>query len=318
MKNKIFLFVLYILLIFLIVSCSEKSTNPVPPVNLNEITNPPGGNISKLAINSSGDFFAITSSGLFISEDEGSTWVSLLNTASDIIINSDEYIFVKQYFFNEFNLIRSTDNGATWTDLVSTNPYLPRLSVDGLDNIYAFGTTLDKSTDLGMTWEEIYNSNLNNVYAENNTLIIIGIPGLLIGELLYSTNNGSIWNQTNYQINLSTFYKLGSTIFAGGISNNDIGGGVHKTTDDGLNWHSVGLGRTSINSFISNNQNQLLAGTDDGIYLTPDEGGNWQIILTDSIVTTLMKDSRGYLYAGTDKGTFLRSTNGGMTWEFGK
>lgn len=314
--QKFFKILLLLVTASLIISCSENTTNP-PVEELNDITNPEGGYINKLTINSEGDFFAGTPYGLFISSDRGSTWnslTSMINTildVKDVLITSDNHIFI---ICNSFEIFRSTDKGVTWTYATTSSRTDYSVKEDLSGNLYACGGDLFRSTDDGSTWEIFRNGTVYNICFPNDSLIIIGIPGIIGGEVSYSSDNGNTWLATGSYINVSEFFLYSSLVFAGGFLGFEGGGGVYKSTDYGIHWESCGFDYRSVLSFTTNKQDNLFVGTSDGIYYTENEGTTWQKVLPDSIVTTLMKDNQDFLYAGTDKGTFLRSTDNGITW----
>ena len=101
-------------------SCSDKSTNPTG--ELNDLTNPAGGRINKLVIDSRSNFYAGTPAGLEQSTDYGKTWKSLtksINTVLNVLeieVTSDNYIFISSYSFNSFSLLRTSDNGTSWSE----------------------------------------------------------------------------------------------------------------------------------------------------------------------------------------------------------
>jgi len=316
MKRNEFSISIILLICCIIFSCSEKSTNP-PIEEFNDITSPPCQWINELEINSRGDFFAATSNGFFISTDRGSRWDTLrLGTAVSILkLTANDVIFISYYSLNASVLLRSTDNGSSWTSLPHPLFFLISIETDISGNIYISGVGgLFKSTDLGDSWEEIYHGVVYDVCIPDDNTFIIGIPGTFVGEILYSTDNGISWDSTGHNVNVPAFYVFNAIIFAGGIFGDEGGGGVHKSSNGGINWEAIGLNKTSITSFITNKLNQLFIGTDEGIYFTDDNGTSWQNVLADSVVTTLMKDLRDFLYAGTNKGTFLRSIDNGITW----
>jgi len=306
-----FLFLLLSFTFITITSCDEESTNF--PIELNDISSPPGSYINKLAINSRGDFFAVSSNNLFISTNRGTSWDTLANSADEILITSDDYIFIRRYMVNGTALYRSSNSGKSWTEILLDEFYIASITEDQNGNIYACGRGLRKSSDNGNTWEMIYQGNVFNAGITNSNTIVIGIPGHFVGQLWFSSDNGISWDSTGYYINFPTFCNYKTFIFAGGLFGDEGGGGVHKSSD-GIIWKSCGLSQSSVTSFISNRQNKLFIGTSEGIYFTEDEGRTWQNVLVDSVITTLMKDEFGYLYAGTIYGTFLRSTDNGLKW----
>jgi photosystem II stability/assembly factor-like uncharacterized protein len=320
MKRKHFFVLIILLICCLVYCCTEKSTNPPPPPppdELNDINNPPGTYINKLAINSIGDIFAATSDGIFISTNRGSRWDTLrLPPAVSILkLTANDVIFISYYSLNASTLLCSKDNGSSWTSLPHPLFFLLSIETDISGNIYISGVGgLFKSTDLGNNWEQLYNRNTYELCILNDSTFVIGIPGSFVGEILYSSDYGNSWDSTDHHVNVIEFYKYNSIILAGGSWGDEGGGGVHKSTDGGICWQSSSLERNSVSSFITNNLNQIFIGTDAGIYFTDDQGTSWQNVLADSVITTLVRDSKDYLYAGTNEGTFLRSTDNGMTW----
>lgn len=320
MKRNKLLIPIVLLIYCLVNSCTENATIGPPQEEINDITSPQCQWINVLEVNSSGDFFAATSNGLFHSNDNGSSWNLItfpfagIKDINELKIASNNYIYVPFYSLNASYLLRSTDNGNTWTEIRSTLGFISSIEEDQNGNIYYCEHGLYKSSDEGNSWHQLYNEGVYDVIVPNDTMIIIGVPGTFTGHLMYSPNNGSTWQTTSYNVTVLEFYKYGTIIFVGGVFGDEGGGGVHKSTDEGINWESCGLGFNSVTSFITNKLNQLFIGTDEGIYFTDDEGTSWQNVLSDSVVTTLMRDSKNYLYAGTNNGSFLRSTDNGITW----
>ena len=299
-------------------SCSDKSTNPTG--ELNGLTNPAGGRISKLVIDSRSNFYAGTPAGLEQSTDYGKTWRSLtksINTVlnvSDIVVTSDNYIFISSYSFNSFSLLRTSDNGTTWTELPMNMLSISSIRKDSDDNIYICGESLQKSTDKGDTWQEIYNDVVYDVCFPNDSIMVIGTTGVFTGQILYSTNDGNYWQPTGYNSDINELYTNNSSVYAASSINNDGISGVLKSFDGGLNWISIGMEQSSIISVISNSSGQALCSTLDGIFLNNGGGINWQKVLADTTVLTFMRDDKNFLYAGTNNGDFLRSTDNGMSW----
>ena len=109
--------------------------------------------------------FAATSSGLFLTQDNGSTWVRLydgpcLAIAVDPFDSSRLYLSVDAVpaLRAAPQLYRSTDGGANWTSIYSNSPLAARITslaadpnVRGL--LYGAGPWMFRSTDGGDTWD---------------------------------------------------------------------------------------------------------------------------------------------------------------------
>ena len=322
MKRNEIIIPIILLICCIITSCSERSTNPSVVEELNDITSPPSNWIKVLVVNSSNDFFAGTINGLFRSTDKGSNWdlltlpYSLFHDINEVKITSNDDVYAPSYSLNIVYLLRSTDNGNTWFVILETpGGSIKSIEEDQYGNIYYCGFGLLKSTDYGNEWQNLFSGGVGDVCIPNDSTIVIGVPGSFHGQILYSTNSGISWDSTHYGVTVLSFYQYNSLIFTGGSFGDEGGGGVHKSTDGGISWEFCGFGLNSVTSFVTNNKNQLLCGTDRGIYLTDDLGATWQNVLADSFVTTLMRDLQDFLYAGTNHGSFLRSTDNGMTWQ---
>jgi photosystem II stability/assembly factor-like uncharacterized protein len=321
MKRNEIIIPIILLICCLITSCSERSTNPPVVEELNDIASPPCRWINVLEINSKGDFFAATSDGLFHSTDNGSSWSLItfpffgFNDINELKIASNDYIYLPYYSINASYLFHSTDNGNTWT-LYEAAGWISSIEEDQYGNIYFCESGLYKSSDEGGSWQRIYQGGVDDVCIPNDTMLLIGVRGgYFTGHLEYSTDMGSNWHNTSYNVTVLEFYNYNSIIFVGGMWGDEGGGGIHKSTDGGISWQLCGFGLNSVTSFVTSNQNKLFIGTDVGIYFTADNAVTWQNVLSDSFVTTLMRDSKDFLYAGTNHGSFLRSTDNGMTWQ---
>jgi photosystem II stability/assembly factor-like uncharacterized protein len=319
-SHKLSYVLLSLITVLILTFCTEDSTNP-PEEELNDITNPPGGYINEIGINSHGDFFAATHEGLFISTDRGSTWwsktelVDIGTSVTEIKITSDDYIFISYIKSGISHILRSSDNGNTWISLNSTMTLIHQFEEDLYGNIYVAGDGLHKSSDKGNTWEVLYTDNhIFDVFFPDTNSIIIGISFDFPGQILYSFDRGITWDSTGYQIHVASFYSHNSILFAGGVSSSLYGGGgIHKSTDGGKSWSVSGLSYASTSTFITNRQNQLFIGTGSGIFFTSNEGTTWENTV-DTVAFTFMKDTNGFLYAGTIWGNFIRSTDNGFSW----
>jgi len=307
----------------LITSCSEDFTEPYLYENFYW---PSRDEIRKLCTNSEGNFFAATEGGLYVSTDKAKNWNLLTNfgdkklDVTDIIITSDDYIFIACDTIYTSYLFVSSDKGISWNKL-PPEMYIQSIEMDSHENIYLCGSGLKKSTDNGNSWIELYTGSIYDACFPNDSCIVIGTyPGGVDGQIVYSTNNGSSWNSTGYIVNVSAFYKYGSTIFVGGFYGEDTGGGVHKSTDSGITWVSCHLEHLDVSSFTTNKYNVLFISVLWGggfIYYTKDSGETWVNVYHSNPCLTLMKDERSFLYGGIRGGGLLRSTDNGMSWRYG-
>ncbi len=108
-------------------------------------------------------------------------------------------------------------------------------------------------------------------------------------------------------------------VFAGG-------NGVMRSLDGGLNWMEANSGlvvgfflrKLSVRALVIDPSapRRLLAGGDEGVYLSVNGGSDWSPLVSfGAVVSALAVDpgSSSKLYVGTDRGLF-RSLDGGETW----
>ena len=119
------------------------------------------------------------------------------------------------------------------------------------------------------------------------------------------------WVQTNGPYSGSSVYCLsvfGTNIFAGAGF-----GGVHITTNNGINWTLSGLNYKYVYSLAILNTN-IFAGTGLGMYLSTNNGTNWTLCGMEFIYVKTLAISGSSIFAGTyDEGVYL-STNNGANW----
>ncbi|MFN7945645.1 MAG: Ig-like domain-containing protein [Blastocatellia bacterium] len=153
---------------------------------------------------------------------------------------------------------------------------------------------------------------------------LVGDPGMLLAGtfegIFKSTDDGASW--FNFNNNLPPGGPVNS--FAGSASNGFISrhgtgpnDGVWHTTDGGASWTraSNGLPSTVYINALMMNGTTLLAATDNGIYRSTNNGGNWAASgagLQGSRVTSFGLDNTT-VFAGTDQGISV-STDDGVTW----
>jgi photosystem II stability/assembly factor-like uncharacterized protein len=241
---------------------------------------PFGGSVYAITSTPNGTFFAGTRyGGVHKSTDKGRTWQSsgMESAAYSLLAISDTTIFVGSY---SSSLFRSTDAGNTWE---IKNNGLPNASVNCMvyssdGNIFASTSQgIYRTGNIGDQWVAV-NTNLTDLNV--NVLAItkdnILYAGTQTGGLFSSSSAGELWTQETNGIPVAS---------VGGI-----------TVDDNDNIY-VGMG------------------SNDGVYLSTDDGTSWTNIgLTSRIITSLNISSGNVLYAGTWQSGMYYSLDGGNTW----
>jgi photosystem II stability/assembly factor-like uncharacterized protein len=221
----------------------------------------------------------------------------------------------------------STDCGTIWhtiADPISTNPstYVTTLLVNDSNLFAGTGSSgIFISTDRGSRWTPINSGladlNITCLAARGNTLY----AGTWMGGFYRSTNNGLSWTliNTSWETNpaATTILISDSNLYVG-----SGGSGVFRSTDSGASWNCMNL-HLKYNSPEDLNVNtlakvgsNLFVGTNNGVYLTRDNGANWIAAntgLTNPCIKSLAIIDTN-LYAGTaGSGVFL-STDYGSSW----
>lgn len=111
------------------------------------------------------------------------------------------------------------------------------------------------------------------------------------------------------------FAKGGSNIFAG-----TFGGGVFKTTDNGVVWNStnIGLTNTDVQALaVTNSGDTVLAGTyNGGVFLSINGGATWASISSNltgqGLLVQAVAIKGNKIFAGTSAGVFVLSNYAGL------
>ena len=164
-----------------------------------------------VAINSSDKIFAGTFNGIYFSTDNGTTWLFQHIIAghwiSSIAFNSKSYIYATDV---SDILMRSMDNGNTWTQLNTElgSTFITSLFIDLNDFIY-IGTEdgdIYRSTNEGESW--IKRTTAHHVHcfvANSKNYIFAATWG---GGVFISTDNGGNWVQNNSGLAEWNVYSL--------------------------------------------------------------------------------------------------------------
>lgn len=262
-------------------------------------TNGVFGSVRSIA-NSNNNIFAGTSSGVYISTNNGTSW----NISSLIYVN------VSAIAINGANIFAgtigngiylSTNNGTSWNTINNGLIDLNVQSISFLGNdIYAgASTSIFKSTNNGISWSQLTGSPYQVFcFAIVGNNIFAGCNGIF-----KSTNNGINW--TNLIGSSEFFFSFavsGTYLFAGG---NLMGqyGRVYLSTNYGTNWWgTTTFGSQPFIYSLSTNGANLFAGTRNGVYLTQNNGLSWiqknQGFGSDREITSLLI-ANNYIFAGT-------------------
>ncbi len=287
-----------------------------------------------------------------VSKDEGTT----LLPPMDVTALVSDQVFTDTLYVGSKNkgVYKTIDGGKTWQAI---NNGLPKdgkgLKVTALAINQLSGRTvylacmLDKygrifkSEDGGTSWKEIYAESEKNSRI-NALLTSAKEPGVLYlgtdkGGILKSTTYGESftalkWLDRVAVTSLAIDPRDSKIIYAG----TDNLMGVLKSTDGGKTWNETGaknqdnVYQQSRKDFFINcitvdpkNNKTVYAGTDQGIYVSRDQGTNWELVNTlmppksGGVFSIAVGPQYGTIYFSTEK-ILYKSINKGETWETSK
>jgi len=236
------------------------------------------------------NLFAGTSQGVYLSTNNGTSWVAVndgLTVDNGLTSESIQSLVATgvNLFAGSYNgIFVSSNNGANWTR-VST------------------GTPVNR---------------LVKCLAVKDSNLFAGTDG---GGIFLSINNGLSWTAANTNLTATSVYSLvmsGSNLFAG-----TDGTGVFRSTDNGTSWSSAGNGlpirdnEKLIWSLASIGTN-LFAATGDGVYLSANNGMSWAAVNTGLPIfnrgVAPLLASGGNLFAGLWDGDIFLSADNGISW----
>ncbi len=225
-------------------------------------------------------------------------------------------------------LVRSTDNGTSWTNIGGGLPYS---NVRALLNVESYPFDLLA----GMVSGRISQSTNSGDNFIGFPLDSVQLPFLTnINSILERTNSSQFWVGTDrgayllpqyypfsswIEINtglpssetkVRAIFENEGEVFAGTNS------GVYQLS--GFNWDEKNTGLTNINvTSLATAPGYLIAGTSQGsiggVYLSSDNGNNWTLSLNDSWVTSIVTIGTN-IFVGTFGNGIWRSTNNGGSW----
>ena len=263
-------------------------------------------------------------SGIFLSVDNGSTWIPVNNGLTDNNVLSLALNGTNIFAGTVNNgVFLSTNNGANWTAVNNGLPPANILSLAAIGtDIFAGsngGNPIFFSTDTGATWtrDSIGPYGFGSHNAASLTVSGTNIlEGTLGGYVFLSTNGGSTWSEIDNDV----YSGLGAPVQALAMSGTNIfagtSAGVFYLALPGPTWVAVnnGLLNTNVTSLAVSGTN-IFAGTPGGIFLSTTTTGssNWRAVnngLADSAIFSLAI-SGANIFAGTDTaGVWKNSLSG--------
>jgi hypothetical protein len=273
-------------------------------------------------------FFAGTNdSGILRSTDNGITWAPVdSGIPPQTGVSAFAVIGTTLFAGTNNGVFISSNNGTSWTvvdsglmgNAISSFALLDSNASSSMLFTGTYGGGVFLLTNNDSRWISVStglnNDNVNALLVCDTDLVAETSSGIAI-----STNKGASWASItpnlpthNY---VSSIAVVGTNIFAG-----TNGAGVFVSTDKGASWAVAGLTQTPVFA-MTNIGIELFEGTYNGVFLTSDNGANWNPEVTGMINTAVTaftqfgeKGSPPMLVAGTYDGGVFLTTDDGMTW----
>jgi hypothetical protein len=212
---------------------------------------------------------------------------------------------------------RSTDYGATWTNLVGSPGgffyALVASSADGTHLVDAeSGGFIYVSPDSGATWTQVASSQLwSSIASSSDGVHLVAAVGG--GQLWVSSNSGTTWTATaTTQSWTSVTSSADGTHLAATVN----GGQVWVSTDSGVTWTAKASAQNWASIASSSDGSHLAATVNGGqIWVSTDYGTTWTAVASSQTWGNIASSPDGKRLVASVSGGFLwTSTDGGATW----
>lgn len=310
--------------------------------------------VRSIAISNSGAIITIREMGIFRSIDNGDIWEYLpsgpISYPMFATVDADPRgdLVIAQKF--EEGVFRSTDDGTTWTDIVTRleNRIVAQIGFGPPNDIYVIQEAdggvrygLMRTTDDGLTWARIATPFTPQEIAVDSTgtLYLAVEKTFAKGTVYRSTDRGDTWLEIAEGLEVLPYVsvygpRLGDLHFAfdseGRAFFLPFACGVYRMAQSESRWSAAndGLILTSIRSIARTARGSIIAGGECGqIFRSTDDGFNWTLRSNGIGPSTEHKTSReqlsvsivaapnGLLFAGVSGMGVFRSTDDGERWE---
>ncbi len=230
-----------------------------------------------------------THQGIYRSTNGGASWsiTNFLGICYGLVAN-DQVFLMQDYDGYTY----TSSDGNSWQACEYSGN---RIGRNGNTLYIANGIRLMRSVDNGSSWTQVYSQQggYNCIGGDGQVLLVSAVQG----GYLRSTNDGASFTAISSglpptgatgMINTSAFHFRGDTIFAGLYANPHE---IYLSTDNGLNWrkHSTAGIKVPATCFYEAD-GYMLAGATSGMFRSTDRGATWVFNPNQGINNTTVKD----------------------------
>ena len=280
-----------------------------------------------------GDYvLAGTTSGIYRSSDGGASWVRVTSKELETrtIMNfrgrNGEIFASNDNGHSSFEILRSTNNGATWSAF--GDGWNDKIVLRGKNAVMVGSDTdLRRSVNEGVIWRTV----TEGLSARDIRSLTVSPSGSIFAmsgytTLFRSTDRGGEWEPLDARVFKTTVLSNGHLI---GSMIDDAVPGLHRSTDDGATWTPIeefdnlffsvafvkGLPGGHVVVVYAKSQNL-------SIWLSDDYGSTWSLIVEEAPQYDMLTPSDAVMLSPTEilissddnDHEFLRCTRTGETW----
>jgi hypothetical protein len=273
------------------------------------------------------NFFVGSSNGVYISQNNGETWIS--TGLTDSVITSLAVSYTGSSKVNLFastsgSIFLSTNNGITWVHADSGLPGngIVKLSANGSYVIAdESNASFFLSTNCGTNWTALNSTSFLPSYAEPNDFTPVGtnlLYGYLDWGIYRSTDNGKNWVVSNTGLKEASINGLAATANSAFVSTNSY---IYENFTNNMNWIPAFTGKRIMTALDS----VVYMTSDRGICYSSDNGKSWVTPLSSNApegfeYTALAVEGTNIYLGGAgscglcDQGGVYLSTDKGVSW----
>jgi photosystem II stability/assembly factor-like uncharacterized protein len=290
--------------------------------------------------------FAGSDNGIFVSANYGQLWKTAnigfrYPWISDLIVASDDSGGSMIYAATgRDGIFRSTDNGINWDAVnsgLSSSPDIRALGVNGHNLFAGASAAVIHSTNNGGNWTMVDSNRIVLAFLSNGSYLYAGTEH----GVILSTDDGTNWNAVNNGIpegrggecgwgipSVNTLAASGENLYASGGGGMCSLSGIYRSKSNDTTWIRID---TSIapEAFLGNiaaggSATNLFAGTDNGVYVSTNEGVTWTAAnngLPKSSYDTsrytgvrALASSGSNVFVATEHNGVFLSSDDGATW----
>lgn len=284
--------------------------------NWQELANVPWGErYAGIQLGSTDQILAYANDILYVSEDEGESWTTLIPPPDIYRIFPDGW--GRLFYICADSLYMSDESGSIRFSLFDFQEYplSTYIAVNAAGDIFVTGRWgISRSIDDGESWEMLGFSNhwpVDIARGGNGSFYIL----LRYGGFYRSIDNLENWTVFNTGLPLIESSSLvngpDSTMMAGTAD------GVYVSSEDRPQWHRAGLAGNRVVRLFTFPGDSIAASTEDnGLFISTDGGTEWlNIGLVGYNTRDLVKTDDGHLVAGANFGGIFRYTGEGILWD---